>query len=61
MGVASSDPARARNILQHGIGKWAAECNFDELQGSTAQRAQGMKDRLISMGSGENIGFSQTD
>lgn len=62
MGLVGSDPARARNILQHGIGKWAAKCDFTDLSDpKIARRADTMKARLISMGTGEDFGFSQQD
>lgn len=62
MGLAGSDPARARNILQHGIGKWAAKCDFTDLSDpEIARRAEAMKGRLISLGTGDDVGFSQQD
>lgn len=61
MGLVGSDPARARNILQHGIGKWAKDCDFSDLSGDLRKRADGMKERLISMGTGDDVGFSQQD
>ncbi|KAF7189979.1 hypothetical protein HII31_08801 [Pseudocercospora fuligena] len=61
MGMKGSDPARARNILQHGIGKWAAQCDFHALPADTAKLAEDMKQRLLQMGSGDDVGFSQQD
>lgn len=61
MGLTSGDPSRARNILQHGIGEWASECNFNDLPGDMAELAKGMQKRLIAMGTGSNCGFSQSD
>jgi hypothetical protein len=61
MGLTGTDKARARNILQHGIGKWAADCNFDGLPGDMTCLATAMKHRLISMGTGDDVGFSQRD
>ncbi|CAK3943129.1 Hypothetical predicted protein [Lecanosticta acicola] len=61
MGLTGSDPARARNILQHGIGKWAADCNFGDLPSDMRQQAEAMQKRLMAMGTGNNIGFSQQD
>lgn len=62
MGLVGTDPARARNILQHGIGKWAAKCDFTSLSNpDMACRAEAMKERLIAMGTGEDVGFSQQD
>ena len=61
MGIAGTDKARARNILQHGIGSWAAKANFSDLPSDMAQLAEGMQKRLIAMGSGEEVGYSQSD
>ncbi|KXT04904.1 hypothetical protein AC578_3449 [Pseudocercospora eumusae] len=61
MGMKGSDPARARNILQHGIGKWAAQCDFHALPADTAKLAEDMKQRLLQMGSGDDVGYSQQD
>jgi hypothetical protein len=61
-GLTGADPARARNILQHGIGAWAAQCDFSDLpEKDMAQLAMGMQKRLIDMGMGEEVGFSQKD
>ncbi|KAF2172760.1 hypothetical protein M409DRAFT_62464 [Zasmidium cellare ATCC 36951] len=62
MGLVGNDPARARNILQHGIGNWAVKCDFSRLPNpDVARRAEAMKKRLISMGTGEDVGSSQQD
>ncbi|KAH9825514.1 Phytanoyl-CoA dioxygenase [Teratosphaeria destructans] len=62
MGVVGGDGvARARNILQHGIGTWAAKADFTDLPHGMAKQATAMQSRLIAMGSGEGVGFSQTD
>lgn len=61
MGIAGKDHSRARNILQHGIGSWAGKADFRELPGGMADLAKGMQSRLIAMGSGDNLGFSQAD
>ena len=61
MGITKSDPERARNILQHGIGSWAADAEFTKLPGDMSQLAEAMKQRLISMGSGDGIGFTHQD
>ena len=42
MGLKGADPVKARNILQHGIGSWAAHADFDGLPGDMASRANGM-------------------
>ena len=61
MGLVGTDPARARNILQHGIGKWASHCDFSDLPPDMAKLADGMKQRLLAMGKGHDVGFSQED
>lgn len=58
MGIAGEDKARARNILQHGIGSWAARADFSGLPGEMAELAKEMQKRLIDMGSGEDVGYS---
>ncbi|KAF2720585.1 phytanoyl-CoA dioxygenase family protein [Polychaeton citri CBS 116435] len=61
MGLTSADPARARNILQHGIGEWADKCSFIALDASKVQLAEAMKESLIRMGTGDSVGYSQRD
>ena len=61
MGIAGTDSARARNILQHGIGSWASKADFSDLTGEMADLAKGMQERLIAMGSGEDVGYSQVN
>lgn len=61
MGMRAADPARARNILQHGIGDWAAKCDFSALPGDMAETAKGMQSALLEMGGGGDVGFSQPD
>ncbi|KAK5706824.1 hypothetical protein LTR97_001816 [Elasticomyces elasticus] len=56
-----ADPSRSRNILQHGIGDWAGDCDFSDLPGNMAKLATEMQQRLIGMGSGKDVGFSQRD
>lgn len=61
MGLAGSDKARARNIMQHGIGTWAGEASFDFLLPDMAVLANSMQDRLVKMGRSKDVGYSQTD
>lgn len=61
MGMKSADPDRARNILQHGIGEWAAACDFSGLPGTMAKTATGMQTALLEMGGGSELGYCQTD
>lgn len=50
---------RARNVLQHGVGSWVERCAFEPLKEGERQRAQGMRERLVSMGSKSGqVGFS---
>lgn len=58
MGVVGEDKARARNILQHGIGSWAGQADFSGLTGDKSRLAMEMQKRLIDMGSGDDVGFS---
>lgn len=57
MGVVGADAARARNVLQHGVGDWVQRCDFSDIGPS----AEEMRARLIAMGSGKDVGFSQAD
>ena len=61
MGIVGTDKARARNILQHGIGDWAAKADFNELSKDMRELAKGMQERLIDMGNGGDVGYSQAD
>ncbi|EME43517.1 hypothetical protein DOTSEDRAFT_89350 [Dothistroma septosporum NZE10] len=61
MGLVGTDPARARNILQHGIGKWASDCDFSDLPPVTAKLADGMRQRLLALGKGDDVGYSHQD
>jgi len=66
MGVAGADAARARNVLQHGVGDWVDQCNFSHLTGYVDRRkistvAESMKKNLIAMGSSKDVGFSQCE
>lgn len=61
VGHVKGKAARARNVLQHGIGGWVDRCRFDGLEEDTRARAEGMRERLIKMGreSGSDLGYSQ--
>lgn len=61
MGIAGTDKARARNILQHGIGSWASNADFNDLPADMADLAKGMQRRLVEMGSGDDVGYSQVN
>ncbi|KAL2208217.1 hypothetical protein CC79DRAFT_1342522 [Sarocladium strictum] len=50
---------RARNVLQHGVGEWAQNINLSKLDPALAARAEGMRDRLVKMGTESgDVGFS---
>lgn len=53
---------RARNVLQHGVGKWANECLFIELEEERREIARAMRDKLVQLGqeTGE-LGYSHAD
>lgn len=53
---------RARNVLQHGVGEWVKEYNFDDFDPEVAQRASAMREKLVEMGrvSGD-VGFYSKD
>ncbi|QIW98505.1 hypothetical protein AMS68_004023 [Peltaster fructicola] len=61
MGMRAADPDRARNILQHGIGTWAARCDFSKLSAPMSSTATRMQSALLEMGGGAELGFCQTD
>jgi hypothetical protein len=54
--------ARARVVLQHGVGEWAGSQGFERYFGEGSERveerAEGMRKRLVEMGRGEAVGFS---
>ncbi|CAM1501990.1 Fc.00g039740.m01.CDS01 [Cosmosporella sp. VM-42] len=50
---------RARNVLQHGVGGWVEKCSFELLKEGERQRAEGMRQRLVKMGSQSGkVGYS---
>ncbi|KAJ9623624.1 hypothetical protein H2203_005886 [Taxawa tesnikishii (nom. ined.)] len=66
IGVVGADPARARNVLQHGVGSWVNRCDFGNIGGEVdgkplGQLAEDMKVKLIAMGTGKDVGYSQSD
>jgi hypothetical protein len=60
MGLVGDNPARARNILQHGV-SWAGDADFTGLQSEMAGLATNMQQRLVAMGRGTDVGYSQVD
>ena len=49
---------RARQVLQHGVGEWIGRAEF-QVQGGNGVEAEEMRRRLVEMGSGERLGYSQ--
>ncbi|KAF2457108.1 phytanoyl-CoA dioxygenase [Lineolata rhizophorae] len=53
---------RARNVLQHAVGEWVDQCDFGKLDERTKQRAEGMRKRLVELGSwNKDVGYSLED
>lgn len=61
VGHAAGSKARARNVLQHGVGAWVDTCDFGVLDEALRPRAEAMRARLVKLGreSGD-VGFSLT-
>ncbi|KFH46328.1 hypothetical protein ACRE_027790 [Hapsidospora chrysogenum ATCC 11550] len=59
VGHAGGSKLRARNVLQHGVGGWVDRCDFGRLSEGDRRRAEGMRERLVKLGSesGE-VGYS---
>ncbi len=55
--------ARARNVLQHGVGVWVDRCDFSHLEeDGVKKRAESMREKLLQLGrKAEEVGFSQDD
>lgn len=50
---------RARNVLQHGIGDYVDKVDFSKLSDSERRRAEGMRARLVKLGSESgHVGYS---
>jgi hypothetical protein len=62
IGTTLAGSERARNVLQHGVGDWAKEYNFDDFEPEMAARAKKMREKLVEMGkeSGD-VGFFSKD
>jgi hypothetical protein len=62
IGTTLAGSQRARNVLQHGVGDWAKEYDFEGFEPQMAQRAMKMRERLVDMGkqSGD-VGFFSKD
>ena len=62
IGTVRAGEQRARNVLQHGVGEWAAEDDFGALEPGMKERAVRMRQRLVELGgkSGD-VGFFSKD
>ncbi|KAH7478337.1 1,3-beta-glucanosyltransferase gel1 [Fusarium oxysporum f. sp. albedinis] len=59
VGHVQGSTLRARNVLQHGIGNWVDKCAFESLTEEDRRRADGMRQRLIQLGSESGqVGYS---
>lgn len=62
VGLVTGSKERARNVLQHGIGSWVGQCDFGDLDEGTRKRAEGMRERLVKMGSDAgDVGYFSKD
>ena len=57
VGLADQGLERARQVLQHNVGEWVDQARFP-LARSIGERAESMRKRLVSMGRGDDVGFS---
>ncbi|EHY56758.1 hypothetical protein HRR83_002160 [Exophiala dermatitidis] len=57
VGLAGYGNERARQVLQHAVGEWVDQAQF-ELEGRKGERAEAMRKRLVEMGSGKDLGYS---
>ncbi|KAJ4359879.1 uncharacterized protein N0V89_000435 [Didymosphaeria variabile] len=62
IGTTLGSSERARNVLQHGVGAWAKEYDFEDFEPAMRERARAMREALVEMGksSGE-VGFYSKD
>jgi hypothetical protein len=57
VGLVGRGKQRARQVLQHGVGEWIDKAKF-ELGGKVGERAEAMRERLVEMGRGDDVGYS---
>ncbi|KAK7890320.1 hypothetical protein LTR67_008206 [Exophiala xenobiotica] len=57
VGLAGHGTERARQVLQHAVGDWVDRAQFT-VDGPKAERAEAMRQRLVAMGSGKDLGYS---
>lgn len=58
VGLAGYGNERARQVLQHAVGKWVDRAHFSNLEGEKRERAEAMRNRLVAMGTGDGLGYS---
>ncbi|KAI1480924.1 hypothetical protein F4774DRAFT_376479 [Daldinia eschscholtzii] len=59
VGHVAGGKLRARNVLQHGVGNWVDKCDFSHLNEKQRARAEGMRARLVKLGSESgDVGYS---
>ncbi|SPJ72450.1 related to Putative nicotinamide N-methyltransferase [Fusarium torulosum] len=59
VGHVQGSTLRARNVLQHGVGEWVDKCVLESLPEDDRRRADGMRQRLIHLGSESGqVGYS---
>lgn len=62
VGHVDGNGARARNVLQHGIGAWIADADFSGLDEKLKTRAEIMRGNLSKIGNAAvDVGYSQAD
>ncbi|XXG95750.1 hypothetical protein Hte_002021 [Hypoxylon texense] len=62
VGHVAGGKLRARNVLQHAVGSWVDKCDFSMLGEKQRARAEGMRARLVKLGSESgDVGYSLPD
>lgn len=62
MGTVAAGGQRARNVLQHGVGEWAKQDDFEDLDPKMRDKARSMRERLVDLGQGNrDVGFFSKD
>lgn len=59
VGHVAGGKLRARNVLQHAVGSYVNDCDFSSLDDTSKARAEGMRARLVKLGSESgDVGYS---
>ncbi|KAI8932813.1 hypothetical protein NX059_010300 [Plenodomus lindquistii] len=62
IGTTAAGGERARNVLQHGVGEWAKEYDFEGFEPEMVERARKMRERLVELGkTSGDVGFFSKD